>query len=156
MRPVDPVELLRRAADAIRPRLEDKHLVLELKDGEPLPPVVVDPPRMAQALGNLLNNAVTYTPAGGHVTLSAGRTPDGDVMLTVADTGVGIPAEYQPHVFDHFFRIPGHSDEAGTGLGLAIAKEVVAAHGGEIECTSEPGKGTTFRITLPASSGTHP
>lgn len=154
MRMMDPVELLRQAADAIRPRIEDKHLALDLKDGDPLPPVAVDPPRIAQALGNLLNNAVTYTPPGGHVALSAGLTHDGKVQLTVADTGVGIPLEYQSHVFDRFFRIPGHSDETGTGLGLAIAKEVVAAHGGEIVCKSEPGKGTTFLITLPA--GAHP
>ena len=74
-------------------------------------------------------------------------------MLTVADTGVGIPPEYLPHVFDRFFRIPGQSEEAGTGLGLAIVKEIVTAHGGEITCESEPGKGTTFRITLPAVDG---
>jgi signal transduction histidine kinase len=68
----------------------------------------------------------------------------------VSDTGVGIPLEYQPHVFDRFFRIPGHSDEAGTGLGLAIVKEVVTSHGGEITCESEPGEGTKFKITFPA------
>jgi signal transduction histidine kinase len=66
---------------------------------------------------------------------------------------VGIPAQYVPHVFDRFFRIPGQSDEGGTGLGLAITKEVVAANGGEVACSSEPGKGTTFRITLPAALG---
>ena len=71
------------------------------------------------------------------------------MTLAVADTGVGIPAEYLPHVFDRFFRIPGQSDETGTGLGLAIVKEIVAAHKGEVTCESEPGKGTTFRITLP-------
>jgi signal transduction histidine kinase len=77
---------------------------------------------------------------------------DNRVTLTVADTGVGIPAEYLPHVFDRFFRIPGQSEEAGTGLGLAIVKEVVASHGGDVSCTSEPGRGTTFRVTLPAGS----
>ena len=66
---------------------------------------------------------------------------------------MGIPAEYLPHVFDRFFRVPGQSDEGGTGLGLAIVKEIVAAHGGEITCESEPGKGTTFRVTLPAWAG---
>jgi NtrC-family two-component system sensor histidine kinase KinB len=148
--PTDPIELLRQATDAIRPRTEDKHITLELKDSEPLPPVAIDPLRMAQALGNLLNNAVTYTPVGGRVTLSAGVVPDGRIRLTVSDTGVGIPLEYQPHVFDRFFRIPGHSDETGTGLGLAIVKEVVTSHGGEITCESQPGKGSKFQITLPA------
>jgi signal transduction histidine kinase len=147
--PEDPVELLRRAADAVRPRAEDKHVTVEVAVGGPLPPVAVEPERMELALGNLLNNAVTYTPAGGAVTLSAAAA-DGRVVLTVADTGVGIPAEHLPHVFDRFFRIPGQSDETGTGLGLAIVKEVVTAHGGEITCQSERGQGTTFRITLPA------
>jgi signal transduction histidine kinase len=154
LRPEDPAELLRRAADAVRPRAEDKHVALEVAVGEPPPPVAVDAERLGQALGNLLNNAVTYTPAGGKVTLSASAS-DGRVTLTVADTGVGIPAEYLPHVFDRFFRIPGQSDEGGTGLGLAIVKEIVAAHKGEVACESEPGKGTTFRITLPAAGAAH-
>jgi two-component system, NtrC family, sensor histidine kinase KinB len=151
-RPEDPAELLRRAADASRPRAEDKHVELAVEGGEALPAVAVDPDRMGQALGNLVNNAITYTGAGGRVTLSAAAR-DGKVVLTVADTGVGIPAEFLPHVFDHFFRIPGQSEEHGTGLGLAIVKEVVAAHGGEVACESEVGKGTTFRITLPMREG---
>jgi two-component system, NtrC family, sensor histidine kinase KinB len=147
--PEDPLQLLRRAADGVRPRAEDKHVELEVSAGQPLPMVAVEPARMEQALGNLLNNAVTYTSAGGRVALSAAVGPNGGIELTIADTGVGIPAEYLPHVFDRFFRIPGQSDEAGTGLGLAIVKEIVTAHNGEISCESEPGKGTTFRITLP-------
>src|SRR5581483_5041475 len=133
----------------VRPRAADKHVELEVAAAGPLPPVAVDPDRIGQALGNLLTNAVTYTPPGGRVTLSA-TTTDNRVTLTVADTGVGIPAEYLPHVFERFFRIPGQSDESGTGLGLAIVKEIVAAHKGEVTCESEPGKGTTFRIALPA------
>jgi signal transduction histidine kinase len=121
-----------------------------VEGGEPLPPVAVDPERIGQALGNLVNNAITYTGAGGRVTLTA-AAGDGEVVLTVADTGVGIPAEYLPHVFDRFFRIPGQSEESGTGLGLAIVKEIVAAHGGGVSCESEVGKGTTFRIALPLS-----
>ena len=151
-RPENPAELLRRAADEGRPRAADKHIELAVDAGEPLPAIAVDPDRMGQALGNLVNNAITYTGAGGRVTLSA-APGDGKVVLTVADTGVGIPAEFLPHVFDRFFRIPGQSEETGTGLGLAIVKEIVAAHGGEVACESEPGKGTTFRIALPAAEG---
>jgi PAS domain S-box-containing protein len=150
LRPEDPAELLRRAADAGRPRAEDKHVELVVESGEPVPPVAVDPERIGQALGNLVNNAITYTGAGGRVTLSASAA-DGKVVLAVADTGVGIPAEYLPHVFGRFFRIPGQSDESGTGLGLAIVKEIAAAHGGEVSCESEVGKGTTFRLALPAA-----
>ena len=145
----DPVELLRGAAEAVRPRAEDKHVGIEVIEGDPLPRVAVDSAWFGQALSNLLNNAVTYTPAGGRVALSAAATSDNRVTLTIADTGVGIPPEYLPHVFDRFFRIPGQSDEAGTGLGLAIVKEIVAAHDGEVTVESEPGQGTTFRVILP-------
>ncbi len=76
---------------------------------------------------------------------------DGDeVELSIADTGIGIPADALPHVFEKFFRVPGQSKGAGTGLGLAIVQEIVVAHGGTIACESRPGKGTEFRIRLPA------
>jgi two-component system, NtrC family, sensor histidine kinase KinB len=147
--PQDPAALLRRAAEAARPRAEDKHVDLTVRDDGPVPPVAADPDRLALALGNLVDNAVTYTPTGGTITLSAAAA-DGQVTLSVADTGVGIPAEHLPHVFDKFFRVPGQSAEGGTGLGLAIVKEIVEAHGGEVSCESTPGEGTTFRIALPA------
>ena len=91
---------------------------------------------------------VAYTDRGGRITLSAGTAGD-TVTLTVADTGKGIPAEYLPHIYDKFFRIPGHSAEGGTGLGLAIVREIVTAHGGTIDCESQPGVGTVFHIHLP-------
>jgi signal transduction histidine kinase len=150
-RPVAPVDLSRLAADGARPRAEDKHVELDLVVHEPVPAVAADAEQLVQALSNLLNNAVTYTPKGGKVTLTVAAPDDHTVALTVSDTGVGIPSEYQPHVFDRFFRIPGQSEEGGTGLGLAIVKEIVTAHQGDITCTSEPGKGTTFRITLPSA-----
>lgn len=151
--PIDPVELLRRAADEVKPRAEDKHVDVEVVVGEPLPQIAVDSSHIGEALGNLLNNAITYTPSGGKVTLQASEIEDGHIVLTISDTGIGIPSEYLPRVFDRFFRIPGKSDEAGTGLGLAIVKEIVSAHHGEITCESEPGQGTTFRITLPKWDG---
>ena len=100
-------------------------------------------------LNNLLDNALTYTEAGGKVTLSARPGDDGRVQLTVSDTGIGIPADSVPHVFDRFFRVPSRGQNPGTGLGLAIVREIVTAHHGDIVCESEPGRGTTFRITLP-------
>jgi signal transduction histidine kinase len=102
---------------------------------------------MGHVLGNLLDNALSYTDRGGRITLSA--TAAGDtVTLTVADTGRGIPAEYLPHIFEKFSRIPGHSQGSGTGLGLAIAREIVQAHGGDISCTSQHGAGSEFRVRL--------
>ena len=145
-----PLDLVRRAADLVRPRAEDKHVELLVEPAGDLPMVRVDLDRITTALCNLLENAVTYTPAGGKVTLSAALGDDGRVNFTVADTGIGIPAEYQSHIFERFFRISGQSDPAGTGLGLAIVKEVVTAHGGEITVKSEPGHGTSFQLILPA------
>ena len=71
------------------------------------------------------------------------------VARAVADTGVGIPAEFLPHVFEKFFRVPGQSRGSGTGLGLAIVHEIVTAHGGSMTCESTPGAGTVFRMRLP-------
>ena len=150
--PEDPADLLREAADGIRPRAKDKHVEVDVVASEPLSAVAVDRKRIGQVLANLLNNAVTYTPSGGKITLSAEMSDKG-VTFTVADTGIGIPKEYLPHIFDRFFRIPGQTEEAGTGLGLAIVKEIVAAHEGEVTCESEPGKGTTFRVRVPAWIG---
>jgi len=148
LRPESPAELLRHAADAIGPRAEDKGIQVSIEVPPDLPAVQADAQRLGHALGNLLDNAITFTPRGGRITLSAAASGD-QVMLTVTDTGVGIPPEYLPRVFERFFRVPGQSSGAGTGLGLAIVREVVAAHDGTITCTSRPGAGTTFIITLP-------
>ena len=107
--------------------------------------------RLGHALGNLLDNALTYTDRGGRITLSAALA-DNQIVLAVADTGIGIPPEHLPHIFDRFSRIPNQSRGAGTGLGLAIVREIVTAHGGNISCESQPGKGTTFRIRLDRKS----
>lgn len=151
-RPEDPGELLRRAADAVRPRADDKHVGLVVRADPPLPQVTADADRIVVALGNLLENAVTYTPPGGRVTASASASPSGRVEFAVADTGVGIPTEHLPDLFERFFRVPGQSDPAGTGLGLAIVKEVAAAHGGDVTCESSPAAGSVFRLTLPAAN----
>jgi signal transduction histidine kinase len=149
LRPERPESLLRTAADAVRPRAEDQsvELVLDLPQGLPL--IAVDAARLGGALNNLLDNALTYTDRGGKITLAAHA--NGDVVtLSIADTGAGIPRESLPHVFEKFFRVPRQSKGSGTGLGLAIVQEIVAAHDGTISCDSESGKGTVFRINLPA------
>jgi len=145
--------LLQTAAETILPRARDKgvEMVLDVPPG--LPPVAVDAVRVGTALRNLLDNALTYTDPGGRITLSAAPGPDA-VLLTVTDTGVGIPPEYLPHVFEKFFRVPGQSRGSGTGLGLAIVHEIVTADGGTIACESQPGVGTTFRLSLPIATGT--
>lgn len=146
---MQPAALLRAAADVIRPRAEDKNVDIETQFSPGLPAISIDPIRMGNALQNLLDNALTYTESGGRITLGA-TAAEGLVTLTVADTGIGIPAEHVPHVFDRFFRVPGQSRAGGTGLGLAIVREIVAAHGGTVACHSHEGAGTQFRISLPA------
>jgi signal transduction histidine kinase len=112
---------------------------------------------MRQVLKNLLGNAILYTPEGGKVTVSIGEAEaEGRTWATVAvaDTGMGIPKNELPHVFERFFRgqRPREMQVSGTGLGLAIAKDIVALHGGEITLESEEGVGTTFTVWLPISS----
>lgn len=149
--PEKPESLLRAAADAIRPRAEDKGVQILVEVPPELPAVAADASRIGTALRNLLDNALTYTNAGGRITLSAAPGPDA-VLFTVTDTGIGIPPEYVGHVFEKFFRVPGESRGSGTGLGLAIVHEIVLAHGGTITCESQPGVGTSFRLTLPVAS----
>jgi signal transduction histidine kinase len=125
-------------------------LVVETPPG--LPRVAVDAERLGHALGNLLDNALACTDRGGRITVSA--TADADaVLLSVADTGCGIPPEHLPHLFEKFFRVPGQNRASGTGLGLAIVHEIVTAHQGTVRCESQPGAGTTFRLRLPAAAG---
>src|SRR6185312_11318879 len=96
-------------------------------------------------LRNLLDNALTYTDAGGKIALSAEKAGE-MVTFAVSDTGSGIAPEYVPRIFEKFFRVPGQSRGSGTGLGLAIVHEIVVGHGGTIRCESQAGVGTTFRI----------
>jgi signal transduction histidine kinase len=117
-----------------------------------LPPVDADRERVHQVLFNLVDNAVRFTPAGGAVTVSAKRH-NGSVEVRVADTGVGIPAEHLPRLFERFYRAdPARSrEDGGTGIGLAIARSVVEAHGGHIRAESEPGGGSVFTFDLPVA-----
>lgn len=148
LHPESPATLLGTAADGIRPRAEDKGVDVVVDVPSDLPHVAADAQRLGNALDNLLINALTYTPRGGRIILSAAQTGN-SVTLTVADTGVGIPPEHLPRVFDKFFRVPGQSKGSGTGLGLAIVREIVTAHGGTVHCDSRPGEGSVFRLTLP-------
>ena len=114
--------------------------------------VTADPVAIRQMLGNLIENAVRYTPAGGTITIFS-RSADGAVVLGVRDTGSGIPREHLPRIFERFYRVdPARSRAAGgTGLGLAIVKHLVEAHGGHVRAESEAGRGTSISLSLPSS-----
>jgi two-component system phosphate regulon sensor histidine kinase PhoR len=109
-------------------------------------------PELLSAVSNLLNNAVRYTPEGGRITLLWRWREDGGGELEVSDTGIGIAREHLPRLTERFYRVDGSRsrDTGGTGLGLSIVKHVVQRHGGEIDVQSEVGKGSSFRIVLPA------
>jgi signal transduction histidine kinase len=108
-----------------------------------------DATRLKQVVLNLGDNAVKYTPAGGNVRIDL-ETAGGEAVLRITDTGIGIPEEYLPRLFDRLFRTESAGQRAeGTGLGLAIAKRMVEAHGGSIEVQSRVGAGSTFTVSLP-------
>jgi len=143
--------IFRQTAESFRPAAEKRGVCFE-----EIPPgdgVVVraDPLRVSQLVGNVVGNAIKFTPAKGSVKLEAAR--DGDkVVFKVTDTGPGIPADDIPHLFDNFWQARTN-DHRGVGLGLAIAKGVVEAHGGTIWCESKVGEGSTFFFTLPVANG---
>jgi two-component system phosphate regulon sensor histidine kinase PhoR len=153
--PLEPVRIdapLRTAASALAGAAESKGVRLDVQP--PLdPPVMVNGnlQRLEQVFTNLLENAIKYTPAGGRVSARV-RTGSRDVCVDVEDTGIGIPAQHLPRVFERFYRVDrSRSREmGGTGLGLAIVKHVLRAHAGQVSVRSEEGRGTTFTVSLPA------
>ena len=126
-----------------------KHLSWKEDIPDGLPAIRADPLRLTQAVGNLVSNAIKYTPAGGMVTISAGVAPE-TTWIQVSDTGPGIPWEEQKMVFTPFFRgKQGKRFQQGMGLGLSIARDLVLAHSGRLEMVSTPGAGSRFTIFLP-------
>ena len=109
-------------------------------------------PELLSAVGNLVNNAVRYTPEGGRIGLAWHWRADGGAELEVTDTGIGIAREHLGRLTERFYRVDGSRsrDTGGTGLGLSIVKHVAQRHGGEIDVQSEPGKGSSFKLLLPA------
>ena len=146
--PVDVGELVEEALKLIEPLAVAKGITLDRTVSPGLRPVQADMERLLQALGNLLGNAIKFTPDAGRVAVAARPVDDG-VEIDVSDSGPGIEPELLPHVFDRFWRAPGV--RTGSGLGLAITRGVVEAHGGRISASVRPGEGSTFRITLPAA-----
>jgi signal transduction histidine kinase len=147
--------LIESTAAAFSPAAEAKGVTLNSQLPPALPPVQVDPGRLAQVLHNLLVNALRHTPAGGTISVQAGSEAgqQGQVWLTVQDTGEGIASKDLPHVFDRFYRADPARSRAtgGAGLGLAIVRAIVEAHGGHVSAASDgvSGHGTTFTIHLP-------
>jgi signal transduction histidine kinase len=148
--PEDISNLIRQAVTAVLPKANAKGLTVETDLPAEIPPVNIDPHRIKQVLQNLLENAVTHTGQGGKISVIAGQRGN-QVSISVADNGEGIPLEDLPMIFERFYRVDKSRSRAtgGSGLGLTIAKRIVEAHGGTIEVTSQPGKGSTFTFYLP-------
>ena len=145
---VDLADIVREAAEIIDALAESKGVSLETAI-EPGVTVWGSGIGLKQVLLNLGDNAVKYTAAAGRVTLKL-EARGGEAVITISDTGIGIPADDLPHVFDRFYRVAGTGlSPAGTGLGLAIVKRIVEAHGGAIVVDSRPGQGSIFTVRLP-------
>ena len=147
---IAPLTLLEQTASAFKHQAEQKHIALQLKTEPGLPGIAVDEIRIAQVLGNLVSNALRYTPDGGRIVLSA-QQQVGQVVLSVADNGAGIAPDALPHIFERFYRGDvSRQSESESGLGLAIAKSLAKAHGGTITVTSAGvGRGSAFSVCLP-------
>ncbi len=142
--------LISQVVNQLQEQIQDKQLQLDIKANLNLPPVMGNAQRLRQALSNLTSNAIKYTPEGGKINIGAERRHD-EIVVSIQDTGIGIPLTDQPHIFDKFYRVE-RADVAhikGTGLGLAITRSIVEKLGGRIWVESEVNVGSTFWFALP-------
>jgi PAS domain S-box-containing protein len=146
--------LLSEIAQQLRPKAEKKRIVTRLELADGIPTIAADREQIQRAFTNLVENAIDYTPEGGSVDVRTRAVLD-KVEVEIADTGIGIPAEDLPHIYDRYYRSQQARslERGGTGLGLPIAKKIIDMHLGEIAVTSEVGQGTTFRVQIPRNGG---
>ena len=145
------IPLIERVTSEMAPLFEAKKILFQVNGVEKLPLIRMDRERILQALRNLIGNAVKFTPPNGQVTLST-RSVNGNVEISVSDTGPGIPEKHLSTIFEKFHQVPVGSSSygKGTGLGLAIVKHIVTSHGGKVWAESKQGHGSTFMFVLPA------
>jgi len=150
MTPVSMSEVARDVTTKFRPVAERRDIALRLEEFDGLPEAWGDEARLVQALVNLVDNALKYTPAGGSVRLS-GHVAGDLVGLAVTDTGLGIAPEHLPRIFERFYRVDRSRSRAlgGTGLGLSIVKHIATSHGGRVEVQSVEGRGSQFTLLIP-------
>ena len=144
--PIDPTVLVHDVLESFQTQAEaaEVNLAGDLDYGVPM--VEVDPARMRSAIANVISNAIRHTPPGGSVRVGVSSAA-GQVIVSITDTGEGIPAKLLPHVFERFVKAPSST---GSGLGLAIVHDIVTAHGGKVEIESTVGSGTAVRMSVPA------
>jgi len=154
--PVQMHDVVRDVLKELQPLAVQKQITLTDQTTPDLPVVVADGKRLGQVVRNLVHNAVKFTPENGHVAVSGMANPD-QLVISVQDDGTGIPTEAMSHLFERFYQVDSSSTRrvGGTGLGLYICRQIVGAHGGTIWVDSEPGRGSTFRLSLPRDA-VHP
>lgn len=150
--PLDAAEIGRNAVERLEAQAERAGIRLELAFPDGLPRVRGDRRMLEGALVNLIHNAVKFTPSGGRVTVGACAAPGEQVTLWVEDTGIGIPEEHLPRLFERFYKEDPARSGGGTGLGLAIVKHVALVHGGAVAVTSTVGRGSRFSMTVPSET----
>ena len=143
--------IITEASEMLRPAAHEKEISIETRVADDLPPVIVDAAKMVRVIGNLIENAIKFSPRGGTVQIRAELNSD-EVAVSVSDQGAGIPRDQQHRVFDRFWT-ERRANRRGSGLGLTIAKGIVEAHGGRIWVQSQEDKGSTFTFTLPIQVG---
>jgi len=148
--PIDVVALLAEVVDLYQYVAEENGVAIVVSGPSDLT-LIADLDRMRQVVGNLLDNSLKHTPAGGHIELACGRQAK-NVFIRVQDTGTGIPPDDLPRIFDRLYRGDHSRSQRGLGLGLSLVKAVIQAHAGSIEVESAPGQGSTFILSLPADS----
>jgi signal transduction histidine kinase len=148
--PHDLCEVVEEACAWAEAAAAEKGLALVRDNAQPSLPIVGDADALLSVFGNLLANAIRYTPTGGRITVGCAAN-EGQIWVTVTDTGIGMTPEVQERIFEKFYRSrEARSVEAqGLGLGLALVQELVEAHGGWVQVESAPGQGSTFRVVLP-------
>ncbi len=156
----DISELVSQSVMQFEKSASEKGIHLQVDTSSSVPELLIDPSRIKQVINNLLTNAIRHTPANGTISISIENRDKNEhfnkkhVLISVCDTGEGIPSEHLPHIFDRFYRAKSarSRNDGGSGLGLAIAGQMVQAHGGNIRAESELGKGSTFFIALPVDN----
>jgi signal transduction histidine kinase len=164
--PTDLTALVKRLVERYKPQADSRGITLMLSIPDHCPLTSLDPGRVGQIIGNLLSNALRYTPDSGRIDIEVNCPYEGStnsnqmdlIQLSVHDNGPGIPPEALPHIFDRFFRADRarSRDEGGSGLGLAIARQLAQAHGGNLEAQNHPQGGACFILTLPVNNGYEP
>lgn len=149
----DVEQMIQKTLDLVQPRATKNHVETATEIEAPMPPIHADPQQLQQVLLNLSLNAVDAMPKGGTLTVGAVVDPSNEIMITVADTGIGIDADALPRIFQPFFT---SKKRRGLGLGLPICDRIIKSHGGRIEVDSKPGRGTRFKIHLPMAAPAEP